>query len=84
MADDPGSQSGDDHRYNQLEARIADMEMRLTFQDDLLSALNDQVAHQEQALQRVWDTNRILREQIKNLREPQLRDAAEESLPPHY
>lgn len=80
---DAATQSSD-QRYSQLEARLADMEMRIAFQDDLMSALNDQVASQEQALQRLWDSNRLLREQIKSLREPQLRNAAEETPPPHY
>lgn len=66
------------------QTRIDDLEMRIAFQDDLMATLNDQVANQEQALQRLWEANRILREQIKSLREPQHGDGAEESPPPHY
>ena len=74
-----------DATYPQFEARLADMEMRIAFQDDLMTTLNDQVANQERAMQRLWDTNRLLREQIENLRDPQQRsEPDQEPPPPHY
>lgn len=84
MTDTPTTPPGDETRHRRLEARLADMEARIAFQDDLMATLNEQVAHQEQALQRLWDTNRLLREQIKNLREPQFHESADDSPPPHY
>ena len=83
MKDKAASELGGSH-YGNLEARLADMEMRIAFQDDLVSALNDQVASQEQDLQRLWDSNRLLREQVTSLRESQSVDGDEEGPPPHY
>ena len=74
-----------DATHAQFEARLADMEMRIAFQDDLMATLNDQVANQERAMQRLWDINRLLREQIENLRDPQQRsEPGQEPPPPHY
>lgn len=84
MADAPADSSVDSQLFQQLEERIADMEMRIAFQDDLMSTLDDQIANQEQALQRLWEANRMLRDQVRNLREPQMQEGGEESPPPHY
>lgn len=84
MTDAPDPQPGEETRHGRLEARLDDMETRIAFQDDLMATLNEQMAHQEQALQRLWDTNRILREQIKSLREPQFHESADDLPPPHY
>lgn len=67
-----------------LEARLADMEMRITFQDDLMNTLSDQIANQQQTIQRLFDLNRILREQFENLQDPQSPDMTIEPPPPHY
>lgn len=73
-----------DQRWADMEARLTDMEMRVAFQDDLMASLNDQIAAQEQAMQRLWDANRLLREQFKGLREAGVQEDGEEGPPPHY
>lgn len=72
------------HAMARLEARLADMEMRIAFQDDLMNTLSDQIANQQQTIQRLFDLNRILREQFENLQDPQSLDTTLEPPPPHY
>lgn len=73
-----------EHRMTALEGRLADLESRLAFQDDLVGALNEQVCRQEQELLRLWEANRALRERLQAAQQSEIRDFSEEVPPPHY
>ncbi|MBA1274445.1 SlyX family protein [Stutzerimonas azotifigens] len=66
-----------------LESRIAELETRLAFQDDTIQSLNDEIAVQQQILER-------LRLQVAALakRQDELQSAlpsdGDEAPPPHY
>ena len=44
---------------NSLEERLAELEMRLAFQDELINTLSDQVAKQEMDIRELWDAKKI-------------------------
>ena len=73
-----------EHRITVLEGRLADLESRLAFQDDLVGALNEQVCRQERELLRLWEANRVLRERVQAAQQSPVRDQTEEVPPPHY
>jgi SlyX protein len=66
-----------------LEQRITDLESRLTFQDDTLSALNDALAHQQQVIGQLHRSMERLIEQLEASREASA-DPLNEPPPPHY
>ena len=50
---------------NSLEERLAELEMRLAFQDELINTLSDQVAKQEMDIRELWDAKKMLHKQLK-------------------
>lgn len=68
----------------QLLARIADLEGRLTFQDDTIDQLNRVVVEQEQRLARLEVLLRRTREQVEMLLPLMHGAPGEEPPPPHY
>lgn len=67
-----------------LEERLDEMEMRLTFQDDLINTLSDQVATQEMELRELWAAKQLLHSQMKELSPSNIKSEEEETPPPHY
>ncbi|MFZ5724508.1 MAG: SlyX family protein [Pseudomonadota bacterium] len=67
-----------------LLARIADLEGRLTFQDDTIEQLNRVVADQDQRLARLEVLLRRTREQVEMLLPLMHGAPGEEPPPPHY
>ena len=67
-----------------MEDRIQELEIRVAFQDDLLSSLNQQVhaAHQEIALLRAELMS--LRDRVEGMKDGGASDPAQEPPPPHY
>ena len=45
---------------NELEARLAELETRLAFQDDMINALSEQMAKQELDIRELWEAKRLL------------------------
>lgn len=68
----------------QLEARLAELETRLAFQDDLINTLSEQVARQELDIRELWDAKRHLHNQLKALSPSNIKMEHEETPPPHY
>ncbi|CAA0087437.1 Protein SlyX [Zhongshania aliphaticivorans] len=70
---------------NDLSAQLVDVQTQLTFQEDMLNALNERVVAQDLELRNLRRTIELLHEQMK-----QKNTAGEESLlvgierPPHY
>ncbi len=69
---------------NTLEDRIAELEMRLAFQDDVINTLSEQVAKQEMDIRELWDAKRMLHKQLKDISPSNIRPEDEETPPPHY
>jgi len=67
-----------------LEDRIADLEMRLTFQDDVINTLSEQVTKQEMDIRELWEAKRLMHQQLKDVSPSHIRREDEETPPPHY
>lgn len=66
-----------------IEDRLIELETKMAFQDDLLQGLNDVVAKQEQAMEKLWQANRMLKSQLDSVQGP-AGESASEAPPPHY
>jgi SlyX protein len=67
-----------------LESRVAELETRLAFQDDLLGALDRTVALQDRALGDLREEIARLRAGLEGVRTALGHDVADEPPPPHY
>ena len=66
----------------ELESRLSDLEIKLAFQDDLLSTLNDVIAKQDKDIQNLWRANTLLKQSLSELKPED--NVSEEAPPPHY
>lgn len=64
-----------------LISRIDELEMKIAYQDDTLSTLNDSLIRQELELKKLWDANRLLKKQLD---EVDSGAQGEDAPPPHY
>lgn len=69
---------------SELESRIADLEVRLVFQDDMLQALNDVVAAQQMELEKLRRSLEVLARRQADLAASMPGEAGDEAPPPHY
>jgi SlyX protein len=67
-----------------LEERLAELEMRLAFQDDVIHTLSEQVAKQELDIRELWEAKRLMHTQLKSMAPSNIRREDEETPPPHY
>ncbi|MFZ2288917.1 MAG: SlyX family protein [Halopseudomonas yangmingensis] len=67
----------------EYEARIAELEMRLSFQEDTLQALNDALGHQQLEIDRMREIVRLMMRRQEELAGAMPEDVVEER-PPHY
>ncbi|KZE33326.1 SlyX protein [Crenobacter luteus] len=67
-----------------MESRIDELEVRLAFQDELLDALNQTVARQQQELSLLQDQMRILYRMLQNQSPDAAGNAPQHEIPPHY
>lgn len=70
--------------HNEAQARIAELETQLAFQDDLLQSLNKVVIRQEEQIEQLVLDLKSLREQVQSLAAEPARANSEEPPPPHY
>lgn len=68
----------------QVEHRLQELEIRVAFQDDLLSTLTGQVVELEREVRALRERLVHARESLESLRDAQGHDAASEPPPPHY
>lgn len=68
----------------EINERLAELETRFAFQDDVVATLNPQVATQERKLVDLVDELRQLRREVTYLRAALGHDMADEPPPPHY
>jgi SlyX protein len=67
-----------------MESRLAEIEIKLSFSEDLLEELNRTVFRQQQQIEQLQLELRALRQQLQTDAGPaQTRDLSEET-PPHY
>ncbi|KAA0695900.1 hypothetical protein DT594_00545 [Halopseudomonas laoshanensis] len=69
---------------SELESRIADLEVRLVFQDDTLQALNDVVAAQQMELEKLRRSLEVLARRQADLAASMPGEASDDAPPPHY
>lgn len=67
-----------------LEDRLAELEMRLAFQDDVINTLSEQVAKQEMDIRELWDAKKVLHKQLKDISPSNIKAEEYETPPPHY
>ena len=67
-----------------MDERIAELESRLAFQDDVIDKLNDVVTNQQQQLDKISRELVNLRGQVKSLAPSNVATESEETPPPHY
>jgi len=68
----------------QIEDKINELEIKLAFQDDLLSALNDIVTRQDREITNLWTANRLLKESMNDIKNETDNEGNIEAPPPHY
>lgn len=65
-----------------LVSRLDELEMKVAYQDDTISTLNDSLIRQELELRKLWDANRLLKKQLDEVGSGSIN--SEEAQPPHY
>lgn len=66
------------------EERIIELEIKTAYQDDLLQTLNAVVTRQQQQIDRLEATCRLLNEKITSLSSEADRIETAQEVPPHY
>lgn len=69
---------------NQIYEKIQELEIKLAFQDDLLNSLNEIVTRQDKEILNLWTANRILKENMNDIKNDNGETNNEEAPPPHY
>jgi SlyX protein len=66
-----------------MESRIAEIEVKLSFSEEMLEELNRTVYRQQQQIEQLQQELRALREQVRNSLPAEPRNPLDET-PPHY
>lgn len=70
---------------SEIEEKLADLESRMAFQDDLLNAMNARVAAQDKEIEILRLQLRHLNEKLKQYEEQATPDGlGHDDVPPHY
>lgn len=67
-----------------FENRITELEMKLTFQDNLLEELNQALVEQQFVIDKMQVQLRYLANKLKDMQPSNVASQAEETPPPHY
>ena len=68
---------------SRLEARITDLEIKISYSEDLVDELNHTIFRQQQQIDQLIKQVRTLGEQVQNVAPAEQRSLRDE-LPPHY
>ena len=68
---------------DRLEARITDLEIKISYSEDLVDELNRTIFRQQQQIDQLIKQVRTLGEQVQNAAPAEQRSLRDE-LPPHY
>lgn len=66
------------------EDRIIELEIKMAYQEELLDALNGVVARQQNQIDRLEETCRILHDKLKSLSHTEAKNNPLQEIPPHY
>lgn len=72
------------HNLEKIEQRLAELEMKLTFQDNLLEELNQALIEQQFVIDKMQLQLRYMAEKLKDVQPSNVASRAEETPPPHY
>ena len=67
----------------ELENKLHELEMKVTFQDYAIETLNDVISKQDKEILKLWDANRLLKQSLSEAKTDGNNDAPEPP-PPHY
>ncbi len=67
-----------------IEERLNELEIRVAFQDDVITTLSEQIARQELDIRELWYAKRHLHKQLKDMAPSNIRAEEDEAPPPHY
>ena len=67
-----------------LEARLAELESKVTLSEDLLDTLNLTIFRQQQQIDRLQQEVRALRDQVEAAAEAATPGTPRDEIPPHY
>ena len=69
---------------NPMDERITELEIKLSFQEELLETLNQTVIRQQQQMDLLQQQMRVLYQQMKNYSGPTDSAPQQQEIPPHY
>ena len=67
-----------------MEAKIIDLEIRLTHQEDHIAELDKIIYQQQQTIDLLQAQIKQLQTRLKNMADPNILSPSEETPPPHY
>ncbi|MDD7570171.1 MAG: SlyX family protein [[Actinobacillus] rossii] len=67
-----------------FEDRIAELEMKVTFQENLLETLNHSLVEQQFVIDKMQVQLRYLASKLKDMQPSNIASRSEETPPPHY
>lgn len=67
----------------ELENKLLELEMKVTFQDDAIETLNDVISKQDKEILKLWDANRLLKQSLSEAKTDGENEGPEPP-PPHY
>ena len=67
-----------------LEHKVTDLEIRMSYQDENLMAMETTLARQHHTIQQLTHKLQLLTDYLKSLQDDPIKPLSEETPPPHY